>query len=99
MHLLSLAGLHACQDIGTPWSIFGEQNCECLVSFQRAATSHTGFFHESKPRAAGRIAIAATFIKAQTADGLRWVFQDVHAGGAAALAGIRPGDTLLALGG
>lgn len=65
---------------------------------QQLGASHTGFFHESKPRAAGRIAIAATFTKAQTADGLRWVFQDVHAGGAAALAGIRPGDTLLALG-
>lgn len=65
---------------------------------QQLGASHTGFIHESKPRAAGRIAIAATFTKAQTADGLRWVFQDVHAGGAAALAGIRPGDTLLAVG-
>jgi len=58
-------------------------------------TSHTGFFHESRPRAAGRIAIAATFMKAETGDGLRWVFLDVHPGGAAALAGIRPGDILL----
>lgn len=66
---------------------------------QELRASHTGFFHESKPRAAGRIAIAATFTKAQTADGMRWVFQDVHAGGAAARAGIHPGDTLLSIGG
>ena len=61
--------------------------------------SHTGFFHESAPRTAGRVAIAATFAKAQTADGERWMFQDVHPGGAAATAGIRPGDVLLAIGG
>jgi carboxyl-terminal processing protease len=60
--------------------------------------SHTGFFHESAPRAAGRIAIAATFTKAETPDGSRWVFQDVHPGGAAAAAGIRPGDVLLTVG-
>ena len=34
-------------------------------------------------------------MKAETGDGLRWVFLDVHPGGAAALAGIRPGDILL----
>lgn len=60
-------------------------------------TSHVGFFHESRPRAAGRIAIAATFAKADTPDGLRWMFQDVHPGGAAAGAGIRPGDLLLTI--
>ena len=60
--------------------------------------SHVGFFHEATPRAAGRIAIAATFTKAETVDGLRWVFQDVHPGGAAEMAGIRPGDVLLKIG-
>jgi C-terminal processing protease CtpA/Prc len=57
--------------------------------------SHTGFFHEKRPRAAGRIAIAATLTKAQTSDGLRWMFQDVHPGGVASLAGIQSGDVLL----
>ena len=38
-------------------------------------------------------------MKADTSDGLRWVFQDVHPGGVAALAGIRPGDVLLSIGG
>src|SRR5262245_54264863 len=62
---------------------------------QKLGASHTGVFHESQPRAAGRIAIAATFTKAETRDGTRWIFQDVHPGGAAAQAGIRPGDILL----
>jgi C-terminal processing protease CtpA/Prc len=66
---------------------------------RQLGTSHTGFFHESKPRAAGRIAIAATLQKANTADGFRWMFQDVHLGGVAAQAGIRSGDILLAVDG
>jgi carboxyl-terminal processing protease len=61
-------------------------------------TSHTGLFHESRPRSAGRIAMAATLTKAETPDGLRWVFQDVHPGGVAAAAGIGPGDILIAVG-
>jgi carboxyl-terminal processing protease len=61
-------------------------------------TSHTGFFHEARPRSAGRIAMAATLTKADTAeDGKRWVFQDVHAGGVAAAAGIQSGDVLIAV--
>jgi carboxyl-terminal processing protease len=62
-------------------------------------TSHVGFFHDSRPRAAGRVAIAATFMKIDTPDGPRWMFQDVHPGGAAARAGIRPGDVLLTIDG
>lgn len=62
-------------------------------------TSHVGFFHDSRPRAAGRVAIAATFMKTDTPDGPRWMFQDVHPGGAAAGAGIKPGDVLLTIDG
>jgi carboxyl-terminal processing protease len=65
---------------------------------KQLGTSHTGFFHEKRPRAAGRIAIAATLTKAQTADGVRWMFQDVHRGGVAAQAGIQSGDVLLKVG-
>lgn len=61
--------------------------------------SHTGFFHETTPRVAGRIALAATFTKAETADGERWMFQDVHPGGVAAAAGVQPGDVLLSVAG
>jgi C-terminal processing protease CtpA/Prc len=60
-------------------------------------TSHTGCFHEGRPRVAGRVAIAATFAKAETSDGPRWVFQDVHPGGVAARAGVRSGDVLLTI--
>jgi C-terminal processing protease CtpA/Prc len=61
-------------------------------------TSHTGLFHEARPRSAGRIAMAATLTKAETAtDGHRWVFQDVHPGGVAAAVGIESGDVLLAI--
>ncbi|MEP7309345.1 MAG: S41 family peptidase [Acidobacteriota bacterium] len=75
------------------------------ASFERAMNamlraigkSHTGFHHESQPRASARVAIAATFTTADTRDGQRWVFQDVHPGGVAARAGIRPGDVLLTL--
>lgn len=72
-----------------------EQRVNALL--QQLGSSHLGFFHESRPRSPGRIAVAATFAKGDTPDGIRWVFQDVHAGGVAALAGIRPGDVLLTL--
>jgi C-terminal processing protease CtpA/Prc len=65
---------------------------------KQLGTSHTGFFHEGRPRAAGRIAIAATLTKAETAEGIRWMFQDVHPGGVAAQAGIQSGDVLLKVG-
>lgn len=66
---------------------------------QALGASHTGFFHESKPRAGGKIALAATFMKAETPDGARWVFQDVHPGGSADNANIVPGDVLLTIDG
>jgi len=57
--------------------------------------SHAGFFAESRPRAAAKIAIAATF----HAHGDCWVFQDVHPGGPAHIAGLKPGDVLLSIAG
>jgi|SRR5579883_2371677 hypothetical protein len=45
---------------------------------RKLGTSHTGFFHQSVRRVPGRLAIGATFRKAETPDGPRWIVQDVH---------------------
>ena len=37
-------------------------------------------------------------MKAETGDGIRWMFQDVHPGGVAAQAEIHSGDVLLKIG-
>lgn len=84
--------------------IVGSQSAEVFEEgidrlLRALGTSHTGFFHESRPRATGRIAMAATLMKSDTPDGERWVFQDVHPGGVAAAAGIAPGDVLVAIDG
>jgi len=60
-------------------------------------TSHLGFFHSSSRRASSRAALSATYLEDETPYGKRWIFQDVHAGGAAAIAGIEPGDILLSV--
>lgn len=62
-------------------------------------TSHTGFFHQSVRRVPGRLAIGASFRRAETESGPRWVAQDVHAGGPGHAAGLRPLDVLTALNG
>src|SRR5439155_18020721 len=71
---------------------------EINVLLKAFGTSHVGFFHQSVPRGSGRQAIAATFCKAETKYGTRWVLQDVHSEGPADLAGIQPGDVLLLVG-
>lgn len=62
-------------------------------------TSHLGFFHASARRASSRAALSATYLDDETAYGKRWIFQDVHSGGAAAIAGIEPGNILLSVDG
>ncbi|MGH9327272.1 MAG: S41 family peptidase [Terriglobia bacterium] len=62
-------------------------------------TSHTGFFHQSVNRVPGRLAVCVTFRKAETPDGLRWMFQDVHEEGPAHRAGIAPLDVILSING
>src|ERR1700682_5823058 len=56
------------------------------------------FYHERRPRAAGKMAISATLFKAEDDGRSCWVFQDVHPGGAAFKAGVQPGDILLRVG-
>lgn len=62
-------------------------------------TSHIGFFHSSARRASSRAALSAAYLADDTAYGKRWIFQDVHSGGAASIAGIEPGDILLTVAG
>jgi len=63
--------------------------------------SHVAFFHETGNRAPARYAINATFTRLESDNGIgpRWIFQDVHDGGPAYNAGIRPGDILVTVNG
>ncbi len=67
-----------------------EQGMHDLVRNLR--TSHTGFFHLSVRRVPGRLAIGASFRRAEMDAGPHWVAQDVHEGGPAHSAGLKPLD-------
>jgi len=62
-------------------------------------TSHTGFRHTGTRNIPARHAINATLQRMAVNGKDRWMFQDVHHGGPAYEAGIRPGDLLLECGG
>jgi C-terminal processing protease CtpA/Prc len=61
-------------------------------------TSHTGFRHAGMRNIPARHAINATLHRFGVNGAERWMFQDVHQGGPAYLAGIRPGDLLVGYG-
>lgn len=61
-------------------------------------TSHTGFRHSRSPNVPARLAVSATFMRCTIDGEERWMFQDVHEGGPAYVAGLRPGDILLQIG-
>src|ERR1700683_128859 len=61
-------------------------------------TSHTGFRHAGMRNIPARHAINATMQRIAVNGSERWMFQDVHLGGPAYSAGIRPGDLLLGTG-
>jgi len=61
-------------------------------------TSHTGFRHAGLRNIPARHAINATMQRIAVDGSERWMFQDVHQGGPAYSAGIRPGDLLLGSG-
>src|SRR6266704_5305018 len=58
-------------------------------------TSHTGFRHAGMRNIPARHAINATLQRIGANGTEHWMFQDVHQGGPAYAAGIRPGDLLL----
>src|SRR5208283_5114904 len=62
-------------------------------------TSHTGFFHQSVKRVPARLAIGASFRRAEVGTDVCWVTQDVHEGGPGHSAGLRPLDRLKAVNG
>ncbi len=83
------------------------EGAQSPAAFEEAVTellkqlkaSHFGFFHSSAQRASSRAALSATYLEEETEHGRRWVFQGVHSGGAAATAGVVPGDILLSVNG
>ena len=98
---------------GTDWPRLASESRERIVSVgdpeefelamhdlvRKLGTSHTGFFHQSVRRVPGRLSIGASFRRAETQTGPRWVAQDVHAGGPGQSAGLRPLDLLTAING
>ncbi len=60
--------------------------------------SHTGLIHDSVRRATAKMALSATFFNYENRGERHWMFQDVHEGGPAQLAGVKPGDLLLRVG-
>src|SRR6202140_5267812 len=73
-----------------------EKEVQSLVS--ELKTSHTGFRHAGMRNIPARHAINATMQRIAVNGSERWMFQDVHQGGPAYSAGIRPGDLLLGSG-
>ena len=93
---------------GTGWPAHAQQQRDAIVALsdpdafelrmhdlvRSLKTSHTGFFHQSVRRVPGRLAIGASFRRAEIGGALRWVAQDVHEGGPGQLAGLKPLDVL-----
>src|SRR5579862_250848 len=98
---------------GTDWPRIAKESRESIIAMddpdrfelgmhelvRKLGTSHTGFFHQSVRRVPGRLSIGASFRRAETEAGPRWVAQDVHAGGPGHAAGLRPLDILTAING
>lgn len=74
-----------------------ESRVNALIA--RGGLSHVAFFHQSAQRAPARYSINATFCAFDTPQGSRWLFEDVHEGGPAYVAGVRAGDILLSANG
>jgi len=98
---------------GTGWPARAQERRESIVAIsdpdafelgmhdlvRSLRTSHTGFFHQSVRRVPGRLAIGASFRRADIAGAPRWVAQDVHEAGPAHKAGLKPLDLLESING
>jgi len=98
---------------GTDWPQRAKQSREQIVAIEdpeqfelamhelvrSLRTSHTGFFHQSVHRVPARLAIGASFRKVQRDGQTFWVVQDVHEGGPAHRAGLKPMDVLTTING
>ncbi|PYU98008.1 MAG: hypothetical protein DMG26_19790, partial [Acidobacteria bacterium] len=62
-------------------------------------TSHTVFYHECPSQLLPQHSINASLRKFEQAGDARWIFLDVFEDGPAHVAGIKPGDVLLAVDG
>ena len=62
-------------------------------------TSHTVFYHERPSQLLPQHSINASLRKIEQAGDAQWIFLDVFEGGPAQVAGIKPGDVLLAVDG
>jgi C-terminal processing protease CtpA/Prc len=94
---------------GVDWKALAESRREQILALEESEafekevnrlvaelkTSHTGFRHAGARNIPARHAINATLHRFPVNGNERWMFQDVHRGGPAYLAGIRPGDLLL----
>ena len=74
-----------------------ENGVRQLVS--QLGSSHTAFYHENGPKVLPQHAINATLSGFPIAGSQHWVFLDVFERGPANIAGIKPGDLLLAVNG
>ena len=93
---------------GTGWPARAQQQRDAIVALgdpdafelgmhdlvRSLRTSHTGFFHQSVRRVPARLAIGASFRRAEIDGAPRWVAQDVHEGGPGQKAGLKPLDML-----
>ncbi len=77
----------------------GELEASVNQVLRKGGLSHVAFFHQTAQHAPARYAINATFCAVDSEDGRRWMFEDVHDGGPAHVAGTRPGDLLLKING
>jgi len=72
-----------------------EQEMHAVVS--KLGVSHVSFHHRSARRVPARLAIGATLQKCIFNCEAVWVFQDVHEGGPAQVAGVERGDILISV--